>query len=385
MYNYKTLATLCLGSLLALLPACQKDAEDFDSLAFNANSTQVDNLLLKGTDTAEGTLLTQLAQPIDKTCHITYTIAPALLDHYRAVYKPTESVEVLSADFYDFPNAVSIIPQGGVQGSAVMVQFKHLSQLDRSKVYLLPVQASSSDIQLLGSQSVHFFVLKGAALINTVASGKENFFTFQNTSDHPELNGLTQMTIEALVRVDKFGRLISTIMGREGAFLLRAGDAGIPDNQLQLATSLGNVTDAAWTLDAGKWTHIAMTIDANSGDVNLYLNGVKKGATHRCPVSMINWDQTGDRGFYIGYSYAGDRYLDGDFSECRVWKRVLSAEEIQSKDHFYQVDPASEGLVAYWKFDEGEGSIIKDATANRYHLRSGASVKWSEVELPAKN
>ena len=35
------------------------------------------------------------------------------------------------------------------------------------------------------------------------------------------------------------------VMGIEGTFLFRIGDAGVPDNQLQLATSSGNVTDAA--------------------------------------------------------------------------------------------------------------------------------------------
>ena len=46
--------------------------------------------------------------------------------------------------------------------------------------------------------------------------------------------------------------------------------------------------------------------------------------------------------------------------ECRIWNRVLTAEEIQAKNHFYYVDPKSEGLVAYWKFDEGQGVSITD-------------------------
>lgn len=385
MYIYQRFALLSLGGLLTLLPACQKSAEDFEPMAFNANSSQLDNLLLKGDAEAEGTLQTQLAQPVQKACRVIYFVTPSLLEHYRAVYKPTEPVEVLGTEYFDLPSAESLIPQGGVKGSEVKVLFKNLNALDRDKVYILPLRASSPDIALLESQATHFFVLKGAALINVVAGGKENYFTFHNTTSHSELNGLTQMTIEALVRVDKFGRLISTIMGREGNFLLRVGDAGVPDNQLQLATSNGNITDPAWTLQPGRWTHIAMTIDATASRVSLYLDGVKKGRDYRCPVSLINWDNMGDRGFYIGYSYNGERYLDGDFAECRIWKRVLSAEEIQSKDHFYSVDPASEGLVAYWKFNEGQGAIIKDATANRYDLRAHTAVKWTEVELPAKH
>lgn len=351
-------------------------------MAFNANSTQVDNLLLKGAPEAEGTLLTQLAQPAEKTCRITYYPTPSLLEQYKAIYKPTKPVEVLSKEYYDLPDGVSIVQQGGVKGSPVKVLFKNLTNLDREKVYILPFHASSSDIQLLESQATHYFVLKGAALINTVASGKENYFGIANGANYPKLNGLTQMTAEALIKVNKFGRLISTIMGIEGAFLLRIGDAGVPDNQLQVATSFGNLTDAAWVIPTGRWVHVAMTLDGS--ELNVYIDGVKKGSTKHSSVSYVNWDARGDRGFYIGYSYENNRYLDGDFSECRVWNRALSQEEIQSKDHFYSVDPASEGLVAYWKFNEGEGNVIKDATANHYHLRAASAVTWSDVELPAK-
>ncbi|GLL55308.1 hypothetical protein KUBF_29700 [Bacteroides finegoldii] len=37
------------------------------------------------------------------------------------------------------------------------------------------------------------------------------------------------------------------------------------------------------------------------------------------------------RGFWIGYSYEAARYLDGDICECRIWNRVLTAEEIQAR------------------------------------------------------
>ena len=42
-----------------------------------------------------------------------------------------------------------------------------------------------------------------------------------------------------------------------------------------------------------------------------------------------------------------------------VW---LTSEEIASENHFYKIDPASDGLVAYWKFDDNtKGKIVKAA------------------------
>ena len=77
-------------------------------------------------------------------------------------------------------------------------------------------------------------------------------------------------------------------------------------------------------------------------------------------------------------------------SEVRVWNRALSADEINAPNHFYKVDPASKGLVAYWKLDDGTGYIAKDYTANGNDLTgevySGSSwsngMEWREVQLP---
>ncbi|GLL55309.1 hypothetical protein KUBF_29710 [Bacteroides finegoldii] len=54
------------------------------------------------------------------------------------------------------------------------------------------------------------------------------------------------------------------------------------------------------------------------------------------------------------------------------------------KNHFYYVDPKSEGLVAYWKFDEGQGVSITDY-ANENNLTANKDLTWKPLELPEKN
>jgi hypothetical protein len=89
-------------------------------------------------------------------------------------------------------------------------------------------------------------------------------------------------------------------------------------------------------------------------------------------------------GFWIGHSYNRDRWFDGEMSECRIWNKVLTQEEINAKNHFYQVEPGAEGLVAYWKFDEGVGTSIADYSGNENHATAVESLTWTAVELPAK-
>ena len=53
-------------------------------------------------------------------------------------------------------------------------------------------------------------------------------------------------------------------------------------------------------------------------------------------------------------------------AEVRVWNRALSTGELQM--NLCGVDSQSEGLVAYWKMNEGEGHIFKDATGHGYDM-----------------
>ena len=51
--------------------------------------------------------------------------------------------------------------------------------------------------------------------------------------------------------------------------------------------------------------------------------------------------------------------------------------------HFYKIDPASDGLVAYWKFDDNtKGKIVKDYTGNGFDLKTEREVNWQSVALP---
>ena len=197
---------------------------------------------------------------------------------------------------------------------------------------------------------------------------------------------MTQFTAEALVRQNVAGRLISTVMGVEGHYLLRIGDAGVPDNQLQIASST-NQTNANMALTLGQWTHIACVFD--HGQTTVYFNGKKVLDAANSGRSSVTWGAYGTdksemsgRYFWLGYSYAGDRYLDGEMAEVRVWDHCLTAEEINGATHFYTVSPASDGLIAYWKMDDGEGTLLKDSSPNGNDLTLDNPTRWPKVSLP---
>lgn len=214
----------------------------------------------------------------------------------------------------------------------------------------------------------------------------------------------TYFTLETMVYFDELSRpsgSIYTIMGIEGKFLLRMGDVGNKINHLQIATP-GENYNCPFDFEPNRWYHIAVTSDY--GQVTIYVDGVEQGWNSFASLSSVNlsptWSyETGSwnvaRVFWMGYSYDCNRDLVGKMTEIRIWNKVLTEEEINAPDHFYTVDPNSEGLYSYWKFVEGEGNTIADATGKGNPLygevdvrttnsvnKGDEGIKWVSVALP---
>lgn len=377
----KNIYLVSMALLTGALASCGDDVENFDNQLYINASVKTSTVLLKSTvPTTEGQFQLSMAKPVDHDITATLKADASLVSVYNEAYY--DNAEMLPEGHYALENEQVTIPAGTILSDIVSVKFSRLDELDREKVYVLPVTVAQANISVLPSASTMYYVLKGAALINTVPNMTENS-VFVEWKNPDVVNNMKQFTAECLVRFDKFGKLISSIMGIEGHFLLRVGDAGIADNQLQIAAS-PNLTSSDLAIPTNEWLHIAMTF--NEGDVTVYYNGKQVYAGHT-NMSEVNWGKTKTdegNGFWIGHSYNADRWLEGNISEVRIWNKVLTKEEINAKDHFYEVLPHSEGLVSYWKFDEGAGTSIHDYSGNENHATALKALTWNDVELPAK-
>lgn len=103
--------------------------------------------------------------------------------------------------------------------------------------------------------------------------------------------------------------------------------------------------------------------------------------------------------FLIGYSYNTGRILNGLISQVRVWAVARTQQEIY-RDMYDVEEPESKPeLRAWWKFDEGQGNIVKDWSM--YHNdavcldgkndfeageRNEGTLKWdNSIEIPQLN
>lgn len=173
-------------------------------------------------------------------------------------------------------------------------------------------------------------------------------------------------------------------MGIEGVCGVRFGDVKIDPNVLQICH--GDYQPAATDkpFDTEKWYHVAAVWTGSSWDI--YIDGIyATGVPTQGETVDLSSDNSG--GFYLGASYGGGRYMYGYIAEARVWTRALSQSEIANNMNY--VDPASDGLLAYWRMNEwepnedGSGNVVRDETGHGYDAIGGSSdpqmidTKWN--------
>lgn len=372
--------------MFSLASCSNDDNKTFDNNVSIDARDKTTTILLKGNDTGSGSF--QIQMPTKQSFDVTCTIegdASKVSTYNEAYY---DNAILLESQYYTISPKEVVIASGSVISQDITVSFTDLESLDKEIVYVLPVTIKSNQAGVLGSGSTMYYVLKGAALINVVANLNKNN-VYVDWKDASDFTSMSTFTAEALVRPVAFDNMISTLMGIEGGFLLRFGDAGIPGNQLQIATSAGNYTSEDLQIPTGAWTHIAMTYDAVAKTIEVYYNGKKVFTTVTDNIGSVNWgvphsdeSEGRPRCFWIGYSYNSERFFNGDIAECRIWNKVLTEDDINSKNHFYYVEPEAEGLIAYWKFDEGTGTAIKDYSAKGNNATASSALTWNAVELP---
>ena len=365
--------------ITAFFIGCQKDDDNIDNKLFFSSLNSVKEILVKGGDNEqEGVLKVSLVKTENVDISLSYEVRESLVKTYNNIYY--DKATMLPENNYNIESIQAKIEAGNISSNQTRILFKNLNNLDREKRYVLPVTIAKTSFKVLESDRTKYFVFKGADLINIVADIEENYLLIDWTN--PDVcNNLSQLTMEALVRARNFDRLISTVMGIEGQFLLRIGDAGFPQNQIMVALRRGKFPDADPNkgLPINEWVHIALTYSSIDKKMIIYING-KKQSEGSINVGTVDLGKKGSNGFAIGRSYNNGRFFAGEISECRIWNTVRTPEEIKSNP--YLVDPSSKGLVAYWKFNDESNLSVLDHTNNGNNAIANAPLKWTKVSLP---
>lgn len=393
-----------------LLSVMGCDNKDYSQDSPFGNSVYIDAAKVKDVanftfnkvkETGQQQISAVLAYPAEEDIDVSFKAEPSLISYYNA--RLGGNYSMLDAKYYKFSAQHVVIPKGDVNSEMVTIDFSDLTDLDIDTNFLLPVtigQASGGMDILDGSKTICYIIRRSSA-ITTAVNLTNNYFEVPGfaagspTAD--VVNGLKQLTFEAIVRVNKFDPLteISTIMGIEQYCLFRFGDSGFPRQQLQFAANEIKFpkADDGKLLQPGEWYHVAVTYDTEAKTVAIYVDGKEQSRMDDYGAGEainLGKQKKGDFMFKIGHSYGEPddmtRQLNGEICEVRIWNVIRTQKDIF--DNMYSVEPSTAGLCAYWKFNEGKGNdIAKDYTGNGNDAQVHTSpAVWPEgIEVTQKN
>lgn len=164
-------------------------------------------------------------------------------------------------------------------------------------------------------------------------------------------------------------------VSRAYSFLVQSAD-----NKLLLATFGTASTSTRFTMDEvfdaddlGVWIHVTASIDVSASTIAFHKNTVSKAGTSviASATDIINSSAP----FMVGSRYTSSsagEYFDGKIDELRVWNDIRSGAEIAA-NWITDIDPASAGLVGYWKFENN----YLDETSNNNDLTATNSPVFS--------
>jgi hypothetical protein len=153
-----------------------------------------------------------------------------------------------------------------------------------------------------------------------------------------------------------------------GAIILGLADANVGRRNV-----VGYVTDFA----AGQWHHLAASYGQSGA--NLYINGQLVasgeyfGPVNYSPAPIVLGSATHT---HFG---PGRFVFRGEIDEVRLWDRPRTGAEIQ-RDARRRLGGDESGLVGYWPFDEGSGTVSEDYAGGDHPVLLGDGTVESTPE-----
>lgn len=385
-----------LGSLAALamiITGCDNGTEFNDAVFVTGTLTSSNVRFLVDGQSAMGLTVTSSTKA-EGDVAVTIKAAPELIDAYNK--KTGRNYQVPPTDAYTLDSEQVIIKAGSNQSNAIRITADG-DKLQEGTGYCLPVTITSVEggLEVLESSRTAYILftkvinIKAANLGGSGGFDIKGFWSSQN--ENSPVQDLKAMTLEMKVLPVSFNMgWIGSLCGCEENFLFRFGDgAGFPGNKLQLAKgSIGNPvhpdqkehfdTKIDKEFPTGHWLHFAAVFDGHF--LRIYLDGElihsveSQGGSINLSMAYDGHHWTD--GFAIGRSAGYARYFNGYISECRVWNVARTLDEIDNGICY--VDPTSEGLVAYWRFngEVQDDGTVRDETGHGYDAEPFGTVTY---------
>ena len=276
-------------------------------------------------------------------------------------YVPLPAEFFSLTDNEDNPLSEITVSKGQSMSPSVRLHVKPLTDemVESGLKYAIPVSLKSKDskVDVLKSASSMVYVLNRLPIQDVPVI---NYDTAVAGLFNETVSSFTQWTWETNVNMDQLGEGIGKLnnqyifnIAADQEIYIRFGDAPIDGRVLQIKTQ-GTQMNSQTMFNKNTWYHIAFV--CNGSQVLLYINGQLdntldvEGKTYTLKNEGDDW------------SMCNTTYFKANamFAEMRFWNVARSQAEIQN--NMYTCDPGTEGLMCYYRFNEGSGMDFNDAS-----------------------
>ena len=358
MKRYKiiiSLAAIICGLMIACDNTDYSNKAPFDNMVYikEASNSNSERVTFRNTlNEQKRAFSAKLTYPAGKDIVVKLKADPELINEFNA--RHGTDYGMLDSKYYSLSNSELIIKAEKSESLIDTIYFNNLLDLEIDKTYLVPLTISetSGGVHLLNGSKTLFYLVRRSSAITVAANLKDNYLevpTFLDEEKNACLKELGQITMEALVYVEDF-----TYSGPSNT-------AGASD----ISTIMGVEHFIAYYVNG----------QLQSQDISY-----GKGAT-------VDICGTPDCEFQIGRSYEDElRQLNGNIAEIRIWNTCRTKEEIWTNMYKVEDPENEESLLAYWKFNEGEGNIVKDHSKHGFDAVSAEPLVWpTGIEIPQIN
>lgn len=369
---YMKLSLLFVYGLLIFAAGCNdNDYGQSVILMTGTESNPVVRFVVEDTP-ASYTVTASATEKVVEDITVDFALDNSLVDAYNSEN---------GTNYYPIPdNAIQmdgtqgVIKAGSASSTGVTVKVVSTEEFVTGRTYIIPVtikDVQGTGMRVLNSSKTIYLRVSRVLNFHSLDISDYNMYSNYIFPDNKAVD-LPNYTYEIKCYInawhtspEQISRLCSfTSKDETASNMLRFGENGQDINSLQWVCPGGSVVSTT-RFNTGQWYTISLTFDGST--YVMYVDGVKDSELTGSTSSVFQRLEIG----MSWENYPSKQYFNGRIAEARVWDRALTTSELQLG--ICGVDAKSTGLVAYWKFDEGEGHIFKDATGNGY------DVDWSNT------
>ncbi len=357
-----------------MLTSCKNDGGfDYDKAGFYISDTEASPVVTFAVEDTPASydVTVRSTKQVENDVTVSLALDLAKVEEYNKLNGT--SYQPIPQNAVQLENTQVTIKEGTAISTSAAVRVVSTEDFTEGVTYVIPVtvtNVSGSDDEVLpGSKTIYLRISRIINFFSIQAnSGASSNYIFEKTIPLSTLTYEMRIYPQGLNRTNYPQRFLALEQADESKSLLLRFNEANSDNKLQVKLA-GNTFLSNTEFENGQWYLLSIVCDGSN--VSLYVNGeLDASISGSIEGGSLNFQR-----YEMGMSwtnYPSQQFFAHRFSEIRIWDYARSATEIRGS--MCAVDPKSEGLKAYWKFNEGEGYIFKDSSGN------GFDMDWSKTK-----